>query len=384
MMLQPGARKAQARFRAWMFDDALPVWSTTGRDEPGLGFREHMTLAGIPADVPFKRMRVQARQIYVFSHAHLLGFPAGADLAADAYRFIVANGKRADGAWVRCMGRRGGVLDPAADLYDLAFVLFALAWFARATGDPTPFAEARQTIAWIRANMAVPGGGYHNALPVEPGHRQQNPHMHLLEAALALYEASHDSYFAELAHELVALFRSHLHHPASGTLGEFYDDLLQPAPAEAGTHVEPGHQYEWAWLLDRYAKLFGVSLQTEIDQLYRFAETYGRDPTGAAVLDVLHRDGTVRHASSRLWPQTEALKAHAAMLRHGADASPRIETGLNHLMDQHLAHSPRGMWREHFASVGGENIADKIPASSLYHLFMAFAELEGLAAPPTA
>ncbi len=368
-------RERQARFRAWMFDDALPVWADVGRDAPGLGFQEHLTPEGLPAGAPFKRMRVQARQIYVFSHAHRLGFAGGIDAAGDALRFITAHGLRADGAWVRTLGRDGGVLDAAVDLYDVAFVLFALAWFSCATGEQAPLAQARRTLQWVRANMAAPGGGFHGVIPMEPGHRQQNPHMHLLEAALALYEASQDGFFAEVARELVALFRSHFHHVESGTLGEFYDDLLQPAAAEAGTHIEPGHLYEWAWLLDRYGRAFGDEPGAEITRLYDFAEAHGRDPTGAAVLDVLNRDGTVRSAGTRLWPQTEALKAHTAMGRRGRAVDGRIAVGLDNLLARHLSGCPRGMWRDHFTGVGGGVIGTKIPASSLYHLFSAYAEL---------
>ncbi len=373
----PATRDAQARFRRWMFDDALPVWAQVGRDAPGLGFREHLTLGGRAADIPFKRMRVQARQIYVFSHAGLLGFAGGMDLAADALRFITVHGLREDGAWVRTLDRHGGVLDPAADLYDIAFVLFALAWFARATGEREPLRLARRTMHWVRTNMAAPQGGYHNAIPPEPGHRQQNPHMHLLEAALALYETSQDECFAGMAHELVTLFRSHFHHAGTGTVGEFYDDMLRPAAAGAGTHTEPGHQYEWAWLLDRYARLLGGEVEAEIAGLYGFAERYGRHPNGSVVLDVLDRHGTTRSDTARLWPQTEALKAHAAMARRGLAVAPRIEAGLATVLDLYLSGCPRGMWRDHLALVSGENLATKTPASSLYHLFTAFAELQG-------
>ena len=369
-------RHAQACFRTWMVDDALPVWATAGRDAAGFGFQEHLTLDGLPAGVPFKRMRVQARQIYVFSHAHHLGLVGGIDAAADALRFITAEGMRPDGAWVRTLGRRGGVLDPAVDLYDVAFVLLALAWFARATGDPAPLHQARHTLHWVRSHMAAPGGGYHNALPPEGGHRQQNPHMHLLEAALALYEASPEALFADVAGEMVALFRNHFHHPETGSLGEFYDEGLRPAAGPAGTHVEPGHLYEWAWLLHRFGRLFGDQAGPEIARLYGYAETHGRDPTGVAILDVLNRDGSMRTASSRLWPQTEALKAHTALAARGLAVDERIAAGLTYLLASHLTDCPRGTWRDQFASVGGPALSGKIPASSLYHLFSAFAELQ--------
>ena len=384
MIIAPGVLQAQARFRAWMFDDALPVWADIGVDAPGLGFREHLTLEGLPADVPFKRMRLQARQIYVFSHAHLMGFKGGADLAARGYDFIMAHGRRQDGGWVRMLGKQGDVLDAAADLYDIAFVMLAMAWFSRATGDAEPLRQAKQTLDWVRANMAAPGGGFHDVVPWGAGHRGQNPHMHLLEASLALYEASGDEAYATLAHELVALFRSRFHHAESGTLGEFFDDLLQPAAGEAGSHVEPGHHYEWVWLLEQYARLLGGDVMAESDRLYSFAEAYGRDSSGVPVLDVIGRDGAVRHGTARLWPQTEALKAHATMTRRGLDVAARMEADLNYLLDRYLSGCPRGMWRDQFAPDGGENIATKIPASSLYHIYVAFADLDALVASKAA
>ena len=370
-------RGLQARFHAWMIDDALPLWSSVGRDAPGFGFQEQLTLEGRPGDVAFKRMRAQARQIYVFSHASVLGWPAGMQAAGDGLAFISEHGSRPDGAWVRVLGRHGGVLDPAVDLYDLAFVLLGLAWHARATGETAPLVAARRTAGYIRTHMAAASGGYHNVLPPTPGHRQQNPHMHLLEACLALYEASQDELYAELAHELVGLFQTRFHHPETGTLGEFFDDALQPAEGEAGGHLEPGHHYEWVWLLDQYARLFGIDHAAEIDGLYDWAEAHGSDATGVAVVDVVGRDRVVRRDSMRLWCQTEGLRAHAVMWRRGRPVAARVESALAYLLGRHLADCPRGTWRDHFDATG-HNISGWIPASSLYHIFTAYAELHAM------
>jgi mannose-6-phosphate isomerase len=373
-------KRAQERFRTWTLEEALPVWAEQGRDEPGFGFHEHLTLAGRPAGVAFKRTRVQARQIYVFSHAQLLGAYPGLAPATDSYRFITRHGLRGDGAWVRTIGRRGGVVDPAADLYDLAFVLFALAWYSRASGEAEPLRLARRTAEFIRSTMAAPGGGYHNVVPVEPGHRQQNPHMHLLEATLALYAVTGDALYAEMASELLDLFRTRLHHGQTGTLGEFFDDALEPAAGEAGDHIEPGHHYEWVWLLDQYANLFDCALPEEAERLYHFAERHGRRQADPGILDVVARDGTVRKSSVRVWPQTEALKAHAAMARRGRDTAGRITDGIGHLHERHLDPAPRGMWHEHFGP-DGTLLVDNIPSSSFYHIFMAFSEVAALLQP---
>ena len=368
---------AHGAFKAWLFDSALPFWAGAGHDGV-LGAREHLRLDGSSAEVPYKRMRVQARQIYVFSQAALLGWREGEALARQGYAFITKSGERADGGWVRRLSATGEVLDAAIDLYDLAFVLFALAWFLRLTGDPDAAARARRTTAWIRAEMLAPHGGFHNVTPVEPGPRQQNPHMHLLEATLALYEASDDPYYADFAHELVELFRRRLFDPVTGTLGEFFEPDWTPAAGPAGDHVEPGHHYEWVWLLDQYERLTGAAASPEIDRLYQFARRHGEDQATALVWDVVDRRGEPRQRSSRLWPQTEALKAHAVMARRGFGGADRVPLVVDNLLSRFFQGCPAGAWIDQF-DAEGRPTADKIPTSSFYHVMMGYAELDRLA-----
>jgi len=370
---------AYQAFHAWMFSHALPFWSSAGHDGPGRGAREQLRLDGTPADVGFKRMRVQARQIYAFSHAALSGWRGGERLARDGYDFITRHGARPDGGWVRRLSPTGDdVLDDAADLYDQAFVLFALAWYARLTGDAEPLQRARSTVEWLRTHMAAPPHGFFNVFPVEAGPRQQNPHMHLLEATLALHETSGDAYYADFAHELVDLFRRYLFDPATGTLGEFFTSEWSLAPGRQGDHVEPGHHYEWVWLLDQYERRTGGVATAELDRLYRFAREYGTDPHTALVWDAVGRDGAVRQRSTRLWPQTEALKAHAVMARRGGDGAALIPLVVRNLGTRFLAGCPTGAWIDQLDATG-KPASDKIPTSSFYHLFTGYAELAKLA-----
>lgn len=371
-------RSAYEAFHTWMFGHAMPFWGSAGHDGPGRGAHEHLCLDGTPAKVEFKRMRVQARQIYTFSHAALLGWQDGERLARDGYDFITRCGERPDGGWVRRLSVAGdAVLDDAADLYDQAFVLFALAWYARLTREAEPLQRARGTVDWIRTHMAASPCGFHNVVPVEPGPRQQNPHMHLLEAALALYETSGDAYYATLAHEMVDLFRRRLFDPATGTLGEFFASDWSPAPGKEGDLVEPGHHYEWVWLLDQYERQTGKAVTAELDRLYRFARDFGSDPVTAMVWDVVGRDGSVRQRSTRLWPQAEALKAHAVMARRGGDAA-LVPLVVRNIGTRFLTGCPAGAWIDQLDAVGTP-ASDKIPTSSLYHLLMGYAELGKLA-----
>ena len=359
------------RLRRWLFEDALPFWAAAGH-EGALGASEHLTLDGVSAQAPFKRMRVQARQVFVFAQAALLGWPDGRRLATDGYAFITRHGAEPGCGWVRRLSPSGAeVLDPTIDLYDQAFVLFAFAWQARLTHDPTPIALARRTLDMIHTRMRAPHGGYHNTIPAEPGPRQQNPHMHLLEAMLALYETSRDRLFLSEAATLVALFRDRLFDRTTHTLGEFFaDDWTQ-----AADHVEPGHQYEWVALLDQYAALAGTDLSPEIDHLYDTALYRGTDPATALVHDVITRNGTPLRRSTRLWPQTEALKAHLVMRRRGRETHALVAQTTTNILDRFLMPCPRGTWIDQLDE-HGHPAADRIPTSSFYHLMTAYAALD--------
>jgi mannose/cellobiose epimerase-like protein (N-acyl-D-glucosamine 2-epimerase family) len=371
---------AGAALSTWIFEKALPFWSVVGRDQSGLGFIEHLSLSAQPADVPYKRVRVQARQIYVFSYAHMLGWPGAIEAAQDGYDFLIRNAWRDDGSWVRQLERDGRILDPRADLYDLAFVVFALAWYGRATVSTEPIERALRTLDWIESTMASPRGGFYNTWPASRELRQQNPHMHLLEAVLALFATTGDRECLRVADGLVDLFQRHLFDSDTGTLGEFFADDWSWADGIKGTLVEPGHHYEWVWILSEYERLTGHSLKSERNALYFFANRFGQRPGTGLVVDALDREGRVRDASVRIWPQTEAIKAHMVMAEEqtGSDSGENGETIAARLVTRLLEHffirEPAGTWIEHFTP-DNEPKGERIPSSTLYHIFMAFAEL---------
>ncbi|CAP55077.1 AGE family epimerase/isomerase [Gluconacetobacter diazotrophicus] len=374
-------RQAHAAFRSWLFETALPAWGDAGcdgtADDPARwGAQEHLALDGRPARPGFKRMRVQARQLYAFTRAALYGWPGGAERARGIYRFMLS-GLRADGGWVSRLTPEGAVLDRTADLYDLAFILFALSWYARLDRSGEPVRLARRTVAWLRATMATGNGGFLNTLPRTDGPRQQNPHMHLLEAALALFETTGDDADAALAHDLVELFRTCLFDERAGTLGEFFTESWQPVSGLDGTLVEPGHQYEWVWLLHEYGRLTGRTLPGHARSLFAFGRRHGVDPDTGLVRDVLTRDGAIVRGGARLWAQTEALRAE--IVTHGpqADNGAQIVRIVDNLLGPYFTGCPAGTWNDQL-DAAGHPVGDKIPASSFYHIVAGYAELDRL------
>lgn len=360
----------------WMFNAALPWWAANGVDRPNGGFVEQVTPEGADAGIAFKRTRVTARQIYVFSHAHMLGFKPGLELAQHGVDFLIAKSWNGDDrGFVRKLTLEGGALDPTPDLYDHAFVLFALAWHHRASGDRTSRDWMHRTLDFIETHLRVKGGeGFWHELPPK-GWRQQNPHMHLTEACLAAFEATGEARFSTLAKEIVDLFNTRFFDARSQTLAEFYTEDLARAPGDDGRIVEPGHQFEWAWILNSCRKLLGVQLAPQIRALAGFAEAYGVDRSTTITFNSVRDDGAPIDLASRTWPNTERIKAAIALHElDGSDPSPTIESSTALLFDRYLGRTLPGTWID-LVDAAGKPVPGNAPASTFYHVFLAFAEV---------
>lgn len=368
--------RTREAIRSWMFDQALPFWAAHGLDHEHGGYVEQLNLDGSDAAVDFKRTRVAGRQVYVFSHAAAMGWRAGATLAEPG---IVHLTERAwlgpDKGFARLTTRDGRVLDPTADLYDLAFVLFAFSWRHRSVKDQHSLRWMHRTLDFIEQHMRHPGGlGFWHQLPPE-GFRLQNPHMHLTEACLAAFEATGEHRFADHAKALVKLFQTKFFDAASGSLAEYFNDDWSRADGEYGRVTEPGHQMEWAWILNSARKLLGVDTAAEIRATIGFAERYGVDQPTAVTYNSVRDDGMAIDRGSRTWPNTERLKAAIALYElDGVDPAPVIDPTVELLLQRYLSHDPPGTWIDAFDETG-EPESKTIPASTFYHVFLAFTEV---------
>jgi mannose/cellobiose epimerase-like protein (N-acyl-D-glucosamine 2-epimerase family) len=365
-----------SRVHDWTFQTALPFWGEHGIDRQYGGYHEQLTFEGFSAGVGFKRIRVICRQIYVFSHAYIMGWEPGLELARHGYDFLTRKAWLGEeGGWARQLTMDGNVLDPVADLYDQAFALFALSWYRRASGDPAAQAWAMKTIAFIDQHMRHPNSiGFMHWKPIS-GLRQQNPHMHLLEACLASYEAEADERSANLAKEVAGLFDTKFFDLETRTLAEFFNDDFSRADGPDGRMIEPGHQFEWAWILVNLKRLLGIDMSAHARALIGFGEDFGIDPVSKATYDGLWVDGTLRDGKSRSWPNTERIKAAVALFElDGTNPQPVFEQSAGLLLDRYLAVSTPGCWIDQFDQ-GGQPLTKFVPTSTLYHVFLAFAEL---------
>ncbi len=358
--------------RAWLFDAALPFWADTGIDPATGAAVEYLNADATPADPGWTRTRVQARQVFVFSQAAQLGWTQGLPVAARIMRFLLQHGLQQGGGFVHKMHTQGGVADATFDLYDNAFALLALAAFYRATGEASVMKVAHRTLDAIETRLSRSNGpGYRSTDLPDDDVLRQNPHMHLLEALLALHEVSPDIRFYDQALRIIHMVRGRVMQPGTRLLPEACGQDWKPLPELAGRIVEPGHMYEWVWLL-RWAERLKVTITADDPQLMlNWANAHAVAPSGL-VYDQLLDDGSVHQKMHRLWPQTEALKAHLSQAEIGQGDPARIAALLSLILDRYLVSD--GTWREHMQA----DLTPKpgiIPTSSFYHLMMALSEV---------
>ena len=362
------------RVRHWLFEETLPLWSTVGVDDHHGGFYEALGFDAGPLMKP-KRMRTMARQVYAFAVAKARGWDGPADsLIAHGIAFMAGKGRTKRGGWVRTLNIDGSVADATEDAYDHACVLLALA-HAHMGGNADALELGQQTFSFLDAHLE--DSRLTGFLETSDGEneRRSNPHMHLLEAFMAWYDATGDRTYLRRAARIVDLFRSHFFDVESWTLGEYFDGFWKPAPGERGTWTEPGHHFEWASLLVDFAARSGQDdLNGFARKLYASAIANGLNRATGLAYGAVSREGLPLDGQSRSWPQTEAVKAAIALDRTGGpDMKPEIEERVGRLFRWHIDPAPTGLWIDRIDERGRSRAAE-VPASIFYHLVCALTQ----------
>ncbi|SDV47821.1 AGE family epimerase/isomerase [Chitinasiproducens palmae] len=343
-------------------DVILPAWREAGFDrEMGLPF-EALDAQGQALPAQRYRAMACARQAYVFAQA---GDQAHAErlLASLAERFRDSE----SGGWFYSIDANGAPLDTSKDLYTHAFIVFASAELLRRFGTPQASALLLDTLQIVDDRFGTTdGSGLLNASLDRHFARAlsgplQNPLMHLVEACLSARDALPARDFDARLEHLGDAVRRHFVDSRTGCVLEL--------PREAADNrVEPGHQFEWYFLVHGAGKPWAPrALAKDIGRAYRHAVQHGIEPRNLGVRAALNADGGVREAGQRIWAQTEYLRALA--LHEGA--TPTLARAL-HAFREHFLR-PVG-WIESRAADGTIE-RDDMPSTTPYHLCTALAGL---------
>ncbi|EJN12793.1 N-acyl-D-glucosamine 2-epimerase [Bradyrhizobium sp. YR681] len=369
-----GAGDVVARLKRRMIEQALPLWSTVGWDHDAGGFIDRLHPDGTADTAAPRRVFVQARQIWCYAKAAQMGwYPEGRGIALKGLEHFLAKAKSPDGkpGYVHRLTPDGAVLDARRDAYDHAFILFALATVYALDKDAQVRAEIDALLGFLDGHLRSPHGGVHEGLPVSLP-RRQNPHMHLFEAMIACFDATHDLSFQNRAGEFFALFLANLYDKQKRALGEYFEeDWSRIEPVS----VEPGHQAEWVWLLKGFERITGCPTGQRRAELLATALRYRDEATGC-LIDEGDDIGNIRRGTRRLWPQTEIAKAWIAQAESGeVGAADEARAALVRLERHYLSHPVKGGWYDQFDR-DGKSLVDTIPASSFYHVLCAVTEAE--------
>lgn len=350
----------------WLWNRVMPSWARFSLCDESGGCIENIDLDGHPRPGQSRRGRIAPRQLFSFARAKRLGWnPNGAadQVLEGAYAFITSAARHASGGWVHKFDPDGSVQDPRRDLYDHAFVALAACELA-ALGDGRGEELAQEAFATIdKLFLDERRGGWHDP-ETEPGVKRANPHMHLLEASLAHYEAVHDAASLKRINTICTMFEQHMFDPATDAMIENFNADWSRQDAD---RIEPGHCYEWAFLLGEAQRLTGRDTASWRRRLIDYAETHGLrsgfalDAVGAGI------------PSFRLWPQLERVRALSHTPRPGKD----IPVILQAIIEAYLKPGPSHGWIDRLGADLAP-AATNVPASMIYHLMTAL----GPIAPP--
>lgn len=368
--------------KSWLFDRALPLWWDLGADRVNGGFFERIGFDGKPVEAP-RRTRVAARQIYTYATAQRMGWQGPAlDAVRHGLDWLLTRTIRPDGLVLASTLADGTPVRGDYDFYEHAFVIFACAQAAAVLpNDPRPFEAGKRLRDTMVSAMRHPEIGFEEAVPrVLP--LRQNPHMHLLEAVLAFAALpGADDGWRALADEIVHLSLTRFVDPRTGALREFFAGDWTPMPDETGRIVEPGHQFEWTWLLVQWARGRNEpAALAAARRLCEIGETHGVDTGRNVAINEIFDDFSIRNADALLWPQTERVKAHVARAEIAATEAERtaaLESAATAArgMAAYLATPVPGLWYN-LMKPDGRFAEEAPPVSTLYHLTCAIAEMQ--------
>jgi mannose/cellobiose epimerase-like protein (N-acyl-D-glucosamine 2-epimerase family) len=363
-------RAAAVRLKRWLLEAALPIWWERGADHAGGGFFDRLGLDGVPDAGP-KRVRVQARQAHVYALAASLGWTGPAKTASRHGLASLMSMRCGDGLY-RPTPETIQPLDGMGLLYDQAFVLLALASDRAAFGDNGQEAPARTLIERVTA-FAHPLGGFAEAPNLaEP--LFANPNMHLFESLQAWTRLSDSVVWREPARGEARLALDQLIDPARGVLDEQFGPDWAPATAPTDRVVWPGHLYEWAFLLLDWPDADAAARAAAL-RLIEVSERTGVDARGVTMF-ALDAALAPLDPGARLWSQTERLRACArAAALTGETALWTATAQACGALEAFLDVPTRGLWRDRMEA-DRRFREEAAPASSLYHIVGAIAELD--------
>ena len=338
-------------------DVIVPLWQ-------GPGWNADMALPYEALDaehqpLPPQRYRAMAcaRQLYLFS-SQIGQVPGAQERCAKLFRSLQQHFHDAEhGGWFYSIDPHGTPLDQRKDLYTHAFILFACAHYWDKSREPLVESALNAALEVIGQRFATGDGLYDASLDRDWSSLDsgplQNPLMHLAEAFLATLSVRED---IAVQRALVALCTA-MH---KRFIDPQHSVLMEKPLGAVDNWFEPGHQFEWYFLLESSSLLRGSPLHASLDRAFAFTEQQGVDAQTGAAQAMLDLEGNAKDATQRIWAQAEYLRA--LTLRPNAEAVVQRQL---QALQQRFLHA--GGWYECRDELGEVSRKD-MPSTTPYHL----------------
>ena len=296
----------------WLSTHLVPFWCTSGFDSGSKTWFDELDPSGAPVAVP-RRVLVQARQAAVLAiMSRFDDFGGHKGQLEAAVQIILQRAIGPNGRVYHSLSSDGDkIFDATGNLYDAAFVLFALAECAKTLGLTNQMSEAIDLV-FLHAvqNNRHPMGGLWESFEHRPnGLRSQNPHMHLLEALLSLYELTGDAKYLVESKAIIEFILTYGRFNKLKAIQELWRSDCQIDEAAVRIEIEPGHQFEWSFLISRYSQLSGDQYIETVHFLHDIGERYGVQPQSGFIYELIDERGEGISNTSRFWNHCERLRS---------------------------------------------------------------------------
>lgn len=262
--------KFAAQLEAELRQDILPFWMEQMTDRRNGGYYGRITGRGRLEPQAAKGAILNARILWTFSTAfRLFGCSEYREAATRARNYLAEHFyDREEGGIYWSVDWQGRPLDTKKQFYAIAFAIYGLSEYFRATGDRQALDDAIALYRTIEAHSYdALNNGYLEAAARdwtaladmrlsdkdENESKTMNTHLHILEGYMGLYRVWPDEQLGRRLRNLIEIFLSRIVNGGTGHLDLFFDDRW----TRHGDIRSYGHDIEASWLLYEAAEALG-------------------------------------------------------------------------------------------------------------------------------
>jgi mannobiose 2-epimerase len=309
----------------------------------------------------------QARLLWVFSHAHLLGYSTPErnylDAAAHGYSYLIETMlDREYGGFYWKADVNRGVIEPLKILYGQSIAIYALVEYHRASGLSAPLDYA----CWIYETVQqkfhddVHGGWIEHCerdftpltctgerLPNVPdivGFKSGDAQLHLMEALTELYSEVKDASVRDSLTEAIELLCTKFYPPDVSESCEYRLTDWKPVANDELSNLSHGHMVEFAWLLLHAQQALGKPRDWDhFETLVRHSLTYGFDHERGGFYFRGRPHEPACDTTKFWWVQAEGLSALTDAAAHSDEYKEPLAKLMGWILN-HQIRSDDGVW----------------------------------------